>query len=412
MKHSLQNRFTRGAARMNSQPVRILLVEDDPVDARLVRRGLAPGADGERWLIHNASTLREALEHMAKRDVDIVLLDLHLPDADGLEAIEEMIAWTREHELPVPLVVLTGSSEREMAVAALRCGAQDYIVKDELRAYSLLERVLRYALERQRAAQLNLLLEERLRRSEQLEGAGVLAAGVAFSFHLLLGRMLEELDRATDAVGDAEPSVGIGPRLSEIRRHLSIASELSDQLRSWMAGSPLHASDIDPSAFVGGMTKLFEGMVQPPIELHYHLPEGLPLISFSPIELRQVLLALVMNAIQAIGPRPGGIAIATGTMRADEELLASSYGAPDLVAGDFVLFSVADDGPGLAPDLRKRMFDPFFTTRSAGRGLGLFMALGAVRRHGGVILCSSEAGRGTCFTVLLPPTASFRRARA
>jgi len=397
---------------MNSQPVRILLVEDDPVDARLVRRGLVPRADADQWSIHNVSTLREALEHMAKRAVDVVLLDLHLPDADGLEAIEEMIAWTREHDLPVPLVVLTGSAEREMAVAALRTGAQDYIVKDELRSYSLLERVLRYALERQRAAQLNLVLEERLRRSEQLEGAGVLAAGVAFSFHVLLGRMLEELDQATDAMRDADRSTSVGQSLAQIRRQLSIASELSDQLRSWIAGSPLLASDIDPSAFVGGMAKLFEGMVQPPVQLHYQLPVGLPRITFSPIELRQVLLALVMNAVQAIGPRPGGVAIATGIQRVDDELLANSYGAPGLVAGDFVFFSVADDGTGLAPDLQKRMFDPFFTTRGAGRGLGLFMALGAVRRHGGGILCSSEAGRGTRFTLLLPPTSSSPRATA
>ncbi|HBZ72532.1 MAG TPA: hypothetical protein DEP35_23460, partial [Deltaproteobacteria bacterium] len=363
----------------------------------------------DRWLIDHATTLRTGLERLAKRAVDVVLLDLHLPDADGIEAIEEMVAWTREHEFPVPIVVLTGSNEREMALAALRSGAQDYINKEELRSGSLLQRALRYAMERHKAAQLNLVLEERLHRSEQLEGAGVLAAGVAFSFHVLLGRMLEELDEATDEMGEAAHSSGIGHRLSEIRRHLSAASELSDQLRSWMARSPLLASNIDPSAFVGEMTKLVEGIVQPPLQIHYHLPVGLPRISFCPIELRQVLLALVLNAVQGIGPRPGRIALETGVMHVGEELLATSYGAPDLGPGDFILFSVADDGPGLAPEVRKRMFDPFFTTRGAGRGLGLFMALGAVRRHGGAILCSSEAGLGSRFTVLLPPTAPSPR---
>jgi signal transduction histidine kinase len=391
---------------MVSQPIRVLLVEDDPVDALLVRRGLAGLANGDRWLIDYAPTLRQGLECLAKRAVDVVLLDLHLPDADGLEAIEEMIACTREHELPVPVVVLTSSTEREMALAALRCGAQDYIVKDELHSYTLLQRALRYALERQRATQLNQLLEERLRQSEQLEGAGVLAAGVAFSFHVLLGRMFDEVDQATDELGDAGRSGAVSHRLLEIRRHLSVASELSDQLRSWMAGPPLPVADIDPSTFVLEMAQLIEGIVQSPVQIRYQLPPGLPGISFCPIELRQVLLAFVMNAVQAIGQQPGRIVIETGVMHVNDELLRRTHGALHLAPGSFVFFSVSDDGPGLTPDVRKRLFDPFFTTRSAGRGLGLFMALGAVRRHGGAIFCSSEAGHGVRFTVLLPPGAS------
>ena len=392
---------------MKYDPMRVVLVEDDPVDALLVRRGLGKLADGGGYLIDHATTLREGLEYLAKRSVDVVVLDLHLPDADGVEAVEEMTTWMREHELPVPVVVLTGSSETDMALAALRSGAQDYVVKEELHSYTCLQRALHYAIERQRASQRNQLLEERLRRSEQLEGVGVLAAGVAFSFHILLGRMLDEVDKAMDELGDASPSGGVGSRLLEIRRHLSVASEVSDQLKSWMpASSPLPATDIDPSAFVLEMAKLVELIVQPPIQIQYHLPEELPRISFQPIELRQVLLALVVNAVQAIGQQPGRIDLETGVIHVNDELLARTQGAPDLAPGDFVFFSVTDDGAGLPSEVRTRVFDPFFTTRSAGRGLGLFMTLGSVRRHAGAILCTSEAGRGTRFTVLLPPSGS------
>lgn len=389
---------------MSASPVRVLLIEDDPVDALLVRRGLEhSGTAG--WHLTHVTTLREGREMLAKGDVDVVLLDLHLPDGDGIESIDEMMACAHEHERRAPVVVLTGMAEQEMALQALRAGAQDYVVKDEIRSWRLLERAARYAIERQRTLEEKERLEERLRRTEQLEGAGVLAAGVAFSFDTLLGKMLDELDQAIDEMTELGHAARIRKRLLEIRRGLTRASELSDQLRSWISTSPMPPAPIELSSFVLEMAHLVEAVAREPAEVSFNLPAGVPRVSFRGIELRQVIFALVLNGVEAIGDRPGQVAIETGVMHVNEELFARAQGTPGLAPGEYVFLSVADDGPGLAAQARERVFDPFYTPAGAATsGVGLFTALGIVRRHGGAILCSSKPGRGTRFTVLMPPT--------
>jgi len=133
-----------------SHVTKILLVEDNPGDARLLRECLAETAELPFELFHRA-TLAEALESLAKESPDVILLDLGLPDARGLDSVRR----ARRAAPEVPLLVLTGMSDGDLAVRALQEGAQDYLVKGQIDG-ALIWRALRYAAERQRV-QLELL---------------------------------------------------------------------------------------------------------------------------------------------------------------------------------------------------------------------------------------------------------------
>jgi signal transduction histidine kinase len=137
------------------------------------------------------------------------------------------------------------------------------------------------------------------------------------------------------------------------------------------------------------------------VEIHYELTRPMPRVRANAAELRQLLRNLVVNAIEAIGDRGGAIAIATGTLRADRELLNETQGATDLRDGLYAFLRVRDSGSGLSARACEQLFDPFFTTKFAGRGLGLAAAFGIARRHGGVIRATPE-DRGTELMLLLP----------
>ena len=143
---------------MSDRPINILLVEDNPGDARLIQFTLAEGDPGRFELTH-VSALSEALEYLAESDVDVVLLDLSLPDSHGLDT------FVKAHmQAPgVPFVVLTGLADETVAASALREGAQDYLVKGQLDC-NLLVRSMRYAIERMRAEEALRQSEERFRR--------------------------------------------------------------------------------------------------------------------------------------------------------------------------------------------------------------------------------------------------------
>ena len=138
------NRDTTGEIEdMSDRTATVLLIEDNPGDARLIREMLAEGG-GDRFKLECADRLSAGLELLAEGGVDIVLLDLGLPDSQGLDTLHKVIAEVPE----VPItVVLTGTDDEELAVQAVRAGAQDYLIKGQIEN-NLLVRAMRYAMER------------------------------------------------------------------------------------------------------------------------------------------------------------------------------------------------------------------------------------------------------------------------
>jgi signal transduction histidine kinase len=119
---------------------------------------------------------------------------------------------------------------------------------------------------------------------------------------------------------------------------------------------------------------------------------------------------LVTNASEALGDRPGRVVLCTGLMGADADYLADALGGHELEGGDCVYLEVSDSGEGMEEEIRKRIFEPYFSTKSTGRGLGLASVLGIVRGHRGAIKLETKPARGTTFRVLFSPSPSAARA--
>ena len=133
------------------------------------------------------------------------------------------------------------------------------------------------------------------------------------------------------------------------------------------------------------------------------LAADLPSVMADATQIGQVVMNLITNASEAIGDSEGTITLRTGTLQCDPDYFRDAIGDSErMVAGPYVFFEVSDTGGGMEPETLSRIFDPFFSTKFAGRGLGLAAVLGIVRGHKGALKVSSAPGKGTTFRVLFP----------
>jgi signal transduction histidine kinase len=382
---------------METTLTRILLVEDNPEDAQLVRRKLARELARCDWFqLDHVSCLQQAIDVIGKRNHDVALLDLHLPDSDGVDTVRRV----RESDPGLPIVVFTVAGDDELAVAALRAGAQDYLVKDELGVGPVLHRAICYAIERMRIAEERRRLQERLHHAEKLQSLGVLAAGTAFGFNTLLGDLLERADQGLTEEGDV---LALKECLRDVRSTALRAARVASQLRDYALSESGKTAPLDLSSIVANLSESLEAIAGPGAHVHYTLAADLPRIRVDAFELRQLLVNLVLNASEALDGARGSICIETGCQRLEAGLLADTQGASGLLPGRYVVLRVADSGHGIRDSQRERLFDPFYTTKYAGRGLGLSAVFGIARRHGAAIHVGERIEGGTVFTVLFPP---------
>ncbi len=251
-------------------------------------------------------------------------------------------------------------------------------------------------------------LADRVQQAAKLESLGVLAGGIAHDFNNLL----------VGIQGNAELALAGLPRDSRSRRRVEEiehaserAADLTAQLLAYAGKSKIASRDLDLSALVESMTVLLRASVSRTARLECEVAEPGPWIHGDPTQVRQVVMNLITNASDALGGGTGTVRVRAGTLRADAELLASCQVAGELQEGEYAFVEVADDGCGIDPETLERIYDPFFTTKVGGRGLGLASVLGIVRGHGGTIRVESEVGRGTRFQVLFPRVAGAGEAK-
>jgi signal transduction histidine kinase len=156
------------------------------------------------------------------------------------------------------------------------------------------------------------------------------------------------------------------------------------------------------SRLIEDMAGLLRSAVARPADLRFELAADLPSVRADVDQLRQVALNLVTNASEALGSRQGVVGVRTGVREAGRACLAAAHGSEGLPAGRYVFLAVSDTGCGMDEATRQRIFDPFFSTKFTGRGLGLAAVLGIVRGHKGALRVDSEPNRGSTFTMLLP----------
>jgi len=188
----------------------------------------------------------------------------------------------------------------------------------------------------------------------------------------------------------------------EARVSAERAADLSRQMLAYSGKGNFVIEAVDVNALVSEIGSLLEVSVSKNVALSYDLHRGLPPVVADVTQLHQVLLNLVTNASDSIGDEGGVVTIRTGLRACDRACLSETYLDDHLAEGDYLFIEITDTGCGMDPETMQRIFDPFFSRKFTGRGLGLASALGIVRGHSGAMKVASAEGSGTTFTVLLP----------
>ena len=242
-------------------------------------------------------------------------------------------------------------------------------------------------------------VEERLRNTRKLESLGVLAGGIAHDFNNLLTGILGNAELAEKLLerGDVEKVHSKLELLMDVGRR---ASELTSQLLSYAGKRPFTPRAVHLSDHARESESLLRTALANQVELRFDLENDLPAIEADPGQLRQILMNLVINGVEACGTASGSVVVSTRPV----EILEPTVGYLDdtLPPGRYVALEVRDDGIGMDDETRGKIFDPFFTTKFTGRGLGLAAVLGMIRAHRGSIRVESKRGVGTTFTLLFP----------
>ncbi len=245
--------------------------------------------------------------------------------------------------------------------------------------------------------------EERFRQAQKLESVGFLAGGVAHDFNNLLTVIL---GRATSALDDCPSCEHSSAIISAAER----AAHLTKQLLAYAGKGQFVIEAVDLSDVVSRSRQLLEASIPKRVELVFNLANGLPCVEEDPSRIDQVLMNLVINAGEAIPPKTDGrIEVATGKSDVTPEM-ARRQSRYDVSPGTHVWLQVMDNGAGMDEATLSRIFDPFFSTKFAGRGLGLAAVDGIVRSNKGFIDVRSRPGGGTMFRVLIPASEKTRLA--
>ncbi len=255
--------------------------------------------------------------------------------------------------------------------------------------------------ERKRAEEERRLLESQIQQAQKLESLVVLAGGIAHDFNNLLTAILGNIDLALDHLSPVSPA---RDNLKGAERASRRAAELCQQMLAYSGGGRFVVQPLNVAEVVGEMSHMLQSMVPRQVTLRFDLAAGLPPVEADAAQIRQVVLNLVMNAAEAIGDPPGTVRISADAIDCDCDYLASTWIHDSLPAGRYVFLEVADTGCGMDQQTLSRIFDPFFSTKFIGRGLGLPAVLGIVRSHKGAIKVYTEPGQGSTLRVLLPTT--------
>ena len=245
-----------------------------------------------------------------------------------------------------------------------------------------------------------LKLERELLQSQKMEAIGTLAGGIAHDFNNLLTAIIGYTDMAIRKLGDDTP---ISRDLRRVLEAGSRAKNLVMQILTFSRQSEQERKPVHVALIIDEVLKLLRSSIPSTIEIRQQVttaPEG-DIVLADPTQVHQVLMNLGTNAAHAMRDRGGVLSVNLSAVDADSSLF-TLY--PDFKAGACVRLTVSDTGHGMEAAVRERIFDPYFTTKKAGEGTGMGMAVvqGIIKSHGGAISVYSEPGLGTTFQVFLP----------
>jgi signal transduction histidine kinase len=369
---------------MNALPIRVLLIEDNPGDARLLHEMLHEPGSLKAEVTH-FSCMNDALNHLGTNTANVILLDLGLPDAEGLDAVRKV-----HTAAPItPLVVLTGLNDELLATQALQEGAQDYLIKGQIESHALL-RAVRYAIERQRmqvetdqVRKLQLQLKDEFLSHVSHELRAPLSA--IYQFGTILA---DEL--AGGVTADQRECLQI--ILRNVAHLQSMIGDLLEVTRAQEGKLSIDPQCTSVADAVSYTVKSLQGPARDKgVVLSFEVPPPLPPVYADPTRIRQILIILLDNAVKFTGP--GGAVTVRAKMSAEDP--------------HTLVLEVADSGCGIRADMTEQIFERLCQAPNSGErgrkglGLGLYICKELVTRQGGEIWVTSSP-QGSLFSFTLP----------
>ena len=315
------------------------------------------------------------------------------------QPVEEVVAWWHEaiaeeraNAQGQPAMVKTEPGPRyfEVKVSAVR---------DSQRRFVGWLVLIHDISNRRRTEAERYAFERRVQEQQKSESLMVLAGGVAHDFNNLLTGML----------GNADLIAILSEPDSEQRRAAEAiviggqrAADLVSKMLAYAGGGRVVAEHVELDALVREMVDLLAASVARHCTLTYNSPGPLPLVETDPTQIRQIILNLIVNAAEAVDDEHGVITVETGRETLDQAMLKQMTFGDQSQPGDYVFIDVADNGMGMNEQTLARIFEPFYSTKDTGRGLGMAAVRGIVRSHRAALRVTSTEGQGTRFRVWFP----------
>lgn len=342
----------------------------------------------QMFRIHGADPVRDDPNAMG----DLIERFVHPDDRSILRRAMRQLATTGRAGPYAYRVVHTDGTVRNVV-------GQGAILRDanglpQRRVGSVIDVTARTAAEEERA-----LLETKVREVQKLESLGVLAGGIAHDFNNLLVGIL---GNASVSLLDMPVSSPAHAAVTAIERAARDAASLTRQLLAYAGKGRFLLEPLDLSVLVRQLRPVLQTALGARASLINELAEQLPVVHADGEQLRQAVVNVVTNAAEAIGERAGSVKIYTSEESMSEVRLRRCLSGNRAKPGLFACISVEDDGVGMDEATLARVFDPFFSTRLAGRGLGLAATLGIVHGHSGALEVVSAPGRGTTMRLFFP----------
>jgi signal transduction histidine kinase/CheY-like chemotaxis protein len=248
-------------------------------------------------------------------------------------------------------------------------------------------------------------LEARMIKAQNYESLSLLAGGVAHDFNNLLTAIIGDVDAALD---ENNPHMDFRNHLIDAIGTARQAGELAKRMLDFSGRTVAAREPVNLVEMLGSLTKVLEAASPHRIPLKFQLDDQAVMVRGDPVQLRQVIVNLVLNAAESYEssrflPRTEKLVnIRVGIHELTPAMAATIRAGHDLPPGRYAFVEVVDRGSGIEPESMSRLFDPFYSTKKNGRGLGLAALAGIVQVHAGAIAVQSEPGKKTTFTVLLP----------
>jgi len=383
----LIGRAHSGSEGLSVEKKKLLIVDDIPENLTVLYRTLH-----DDYEVIGANNGQDALKLAQSAAPDLILLDIMMPDMNGYEVCR--ILKKHENTRDIPVIFITALIEETDEVKGFGLGAVDYITKPFKPA--ILKRRIKTHLELKQAEKDKQLFEQQLQQSQKLESLGILAGGIAHDFNNLLTIIIGHCYMISMDPGNAMDQV------LPIQKAAERAAGLCNQMLAYAGKCLITNAEISMTSLVEETINMMKTTIPKNVIIKPDLAVDVPLIHGDASQLGQIVMNLLINSSEAVGEEQGEVSVSLKTIAVKTGHVDKDHLGKVIPPGYYACLEVTDNGCGMDDEAKSRIFEPFYTTKFTGRGLGMSATLGIITAHNGSLQLTSHPGQGTTISVLLP----------